>query len=205
MAYLKEYEEIQPKIIGNRQIPPLRKYYRADGSFDLFMTCPAPLMLRKLTQEKWAGIAINHASEWCNYGDYAFSVENDNGNNFDYMNRTTFVGGKGWTRACLKLRLDNPYGLTVRDCSVKSTGKGSGKIQESYLYYYNGSRTGNLGVTYNSLTTHVPPDYKEYKEYVAFCRFYDNDSSNSYSRSQMQIRFMKRLSPTSDLVKAYYT
>lgn len=195
MTYLADYEIIKPRIIGYRQIPKLRKYYRSDNSYDLFYTEPVPLLLRQLTAGGYAGIAINRANGWCTWGNYIFgNINASTGNDFDYLWKSVFQGGKGWTRASFLLKADNPYGYVVRDHGITAGGKGSGLHQQINVVY-NGS-TVSVGTQYStvSVTPHLPLDYKTGDYLHSLAQFYDNDSSGSWSQSAMHLHLMKRIS-----------
>lgn len=176
MAFIKR-ENLPARQIGNRVIPPLSKFYRADGSFELFDMTYAPFNIQYLCNKNYAGFRRIRCNKTINY-DCSFGEYQNAG--VDYTGTINTLGvndaGSGGNHsgravtAVLKLKLDNPLGLTPVYFYVWTGAEGdddnAGRtIIRSYDY------SGNVIMNKNSTSrgssqtwdnrTGMPVDYKD--------------------------------------------
>lgn len=143
MAYIFR-ENLPARQIEDRVIPPLSKFSRADGSFDLFDMSYAPFNIKWLCQNKYAGfrrIRCNTVLNFdCSFGEYqngnvgytgtinTLGVD-DSGSGGNYSGRAV--------TAVLKLKLDNPLGLTPVYFSVQTSSSDDDNAGRTCIRGYN--------------------------------------------------------------------
>lgn len=175
MTYIYK-EELPARQVNNRVIPPLTKCYRSDGSFDLFNMKYAPFNISWLCNKGYAGfrrIRCNGVLNTdCSFGEYqnagvgytdtlnTLGVE-DTGSGGNYSGRAV--------TAVLKLKLDNPMGLTPVYLYAHNDRQGdddnAGRC-ELHAYTFTGQdvvgqSVGNYGTVTYDVRSSFPPDYKD--------------------------------------------
>lgn len=114
MAYIG-YEDIPARVINNRIVPRLRKYYRADGTFDLFDIYNKQQNCLHFLADR--GEASLYAAD--RYGDYSLGVYNTTitwGSDSSTFNdisvyRRSAYSYNAYCRCAFRLKLNNCAGL----------------------------------------------------------------------------------------------
>ena len=151
MAYVG-FEDLPARVINNRIVPRLRKYYRDDGSFDLFDVWNLQAnCLHFLATRGEAGAYTGRPGGgwgdwvWCSYGQYSLdnsgvSVEPT----FHYFDigkaDPTLYGGKSETTVLLNLTNSAglyPYFVYVRNYSEHNSGSG-------YIWFHRNSINSDI-------------------------------------------------------------
>lgn len=215
MAYVA-YEDIIPKKVNYRIVPRLRKYYRADGTFDLYdITRRQVSCFRYLASKGEAGFFIGR-SGGAGWGTYYIDLSNVWSSNWSsltslYVSREDHTGYNAVCTHDLLLRIDNsaglyPYYVYTRNYSDHNAGSG-------YIFLYNnasqsqvvyagggGNQALSKSSTWNSPSTLLDPrDY-------AYVRLYGNSADGSKyttALSTVQIYFIHRYN-TESLLYRYY-
>jgi len=211
MAYVA-YEDIIPKKINYRIVPRLRKYYRADGTFDLYdITRRQVSCFRYLVNKGEAGFFIGR-SGGASWGTYSLSLSyNWSSLTSLYVSREDHTGHNAVCTHDLLLRIDNsaglyPYYVYTKNWAEHNAGEG-------YIYLYNnasqsqvvyagggGNRELSKGSTWNSPSTLLDPrDY-------AYVRLYGTSADgtkHTTASSVIQIYFIHRYNTESPLYRYY--
>lgn len=174
MAYIRK-EELPARHIGNKLIPPLTKFYRADGSFDVFDMTYAPCNLQWLCKNHYAGfrhIRCNGIlNNTCDFGEYQSINEGVSGTINTVYIKDTGSGGHYSSLAAttvLKLKLDNPMGLVPVYIYILAGANGdedNASTTVLNIYDYNEklllNKTGGRSEQTWDVRNTFPPDYKD--------------------------------------------
>ena len=176
MAYVA-YEDLTPARVNYRVVPKLRKYYRADGTFDLFdinkrqMCC-----FRFLASKNEFGLTLGRGNYNTSFGTISTSSAYASFSNkctLTTMNFTlqSILSYGAIAGHDLKLKLNNsagyyPYYVATKNASDHNVGNG-------YIYLYNNSTgtetviaggSGNRTLSHNT-TFNTPSTLWDYKDY----------------------------------------
>lgn len=153
MAYTR-FEDIPARVIQNRIVPRLRKYYRADGSFDLFdvWNLQANCLHFLATQNEAGAYTGRPGGGWgdwvtCSYGQYSLDnsgVSTSPSYNYFDIGKAdhTLYGAKSETTVILKLNNKAglyPYYVYLRNYSEHNSGN-------SYIWVYRKSTSSDVVV-----------------------------------------------------------
>lgn len=223
MAYIY-YEDVKPALIHRRIVPRLRKYYRGDGTFDLFdvnnlqMNC-----LYSLAQQGYAGLECyrktnkNHVA----YGSYILNnvvsaqyILNTSSSDFNtvglYFKNTVRYGAYSFSGFILNL--NNPVGLYPHSITLTSTcDHPGGDLREIIAIGDNQTKTisyttgSNGSSTWNSLEGSIENmlDPTDYTDFYATC-YADDGSKFTSAQTWLTAKFIHKFGNGHSLHR-YYT
>ena len=211
MAYVA-YEDITPKKVNYRIVPKLRKYYRADGTFDLYdITKRQMSCFRYLVSRGEAGFFIGR-SGGAGWGTYSLDLSwNSSALTYLYVSREDHTRYNAVCTHDLLFKMDNsaglyPFYVYTRNFADHSIGSGyiflySNASHSQFVYAGGGgNQTLSKAANWNSPSTLWDP-----RDYY-YVRLYGNavdGTKYTTASSTIQIQFVHRFSVESPTYRYY--
>ena len=213
MSYIG-FENIPARTINRRIVAPLRKYYRADGSFDLFdINNPQMCCMKYLADRNEAGVLLGR-TEGISLGTWSFNYNwgaNESTFNTLGIYRADNYAYNSHSTSAILLKTDNsvglyPYIIYLRNYSEHNSGwayiRGI-KNDGSEVTFTGGG--GNQEITWSPTLNNAATmmDWKDYDRFYAQC--YSSDGSK-YTGNWTRLRatFIHRFTEDHPLYR-YYT
>ena len=216
MAYVR-YEDVPARVFNNRVVPALRKFYRADGTFDLFGLNNLQANCMHYLAEK------NEAALYCSRPPAGLSTQyplgtytvtpTSNNSTFVTINLTHYDGTlyAGWSQNSFKLKLDNSVGLFLYKVYMQSYSDHNGGERTLKLYNSSGAVLKTLiNQSYNGEVTWTAPvgdasqmpDWKDYSYIDGCVRSWDGSKYTGNS-THIQLYFIHRYTDAHPLHRFY--
>lgn len=213
MAYIG-FEDIPARTINNRIVPTLRKYYRADGSFDLFDIYNKQQNCIKFLTDR--GEAALYAAD--RQGDFSLGTYNttitwgSNSNTFNQINMYRYSGYSynARCRCAFRLQLDNVAGLFPYIVYFRAYSDHNASSRYVEAIRSNGASITLAGGGGNGTVTWSPEfgnatqmiDWKDYQQIYGYA---DAVDTSKYVRAEtwINVSFIHRFSADHPLYRFY--